>query len=732
MRAWPSVIVFLGVSIGAHGALAAAGPAPSGGTIPPYTPLYTTEYPLAESVNWHVEPDGTIITTGSGRARSRHESEDIFYTFPVRYFEQRTFGFEIHDHIPAGGSTIDIYYTPQYAYWRAPECRNAYRDPYHAAFNNNIQFDSTPVQPALPDGTGQEWVCHITRNAHAGSDGVLRAGDWMEVEFQEFIGVVQGDPNVIGQDVYYTDTYRFRVGEPGLFIEEDEDVNARLSAGGAATAPFVRAGESVQPDQVISRDGDMLTYTRDDGEVVTFKILDDNSVYSDYIVDSGATDWTSFTREALNIRWPTHNDFLNGRRLFHSSFITGEHSEHGNPPLTNLIGMANGLTVQESCIACHVNDARGVAPASGDLLQTMVMKVSSGAVDANGVLIPHAEFGNALQPRSVNAAIAAEPASQVTYVDVAGNYPDGQAYHLQKPVYTIVGQSTAATDVIFASSFEANEPIGQGVQYFSARMPQTLVGLGLLEAIDEETLFALQDPDDSNGDGIAGRVSLVYDPSAPSPRVGRFGWKADKYSLRHFAATALRDDIGVKTSMFSVPDCGLDEPSCAQQALSAPTLSDADLDLLAKYVEMIGAPSRRPDEIDQPGALSGEALFASTGCAACHVATLQTGMRHPIAELRGQTIHPYTDLLLHDMGADLADHLSASDAVNREWRTPPLWGLGLTQPVNGSTRFLHDGRARSLEEAILWHGGEANASKQAFEALPAASRADLIQFLDSL
>jgi hypothetical protein len=404
------------------------------GTAPAYTPLYDTEHTIAESVNWHVEPDGTI---GSGRARSRHESEDIFYTFPVRYFEQRSFGFEIHDHVPAGGSTVDIYYRPQYAYWRQPECRSAYRNPFRAAFNNNSTFDPNPVSPAQPDGSGQEWVCHITRNAHSDSDGVLRVGDWMEVEFQEFIGFTPADPAVIGQDIYYTDTYRFHVGYPGLFIEEDDAVNARLSAGGAATAPFVRAGESVAPDHVLHRDGDMLTYIDSQDQTVTHRILDDNTNYTNYVVDSGGTDWTSFTREAIDIRWPTHNDFLSGRRLFHSSFVTGEHSEHGNPPMTTVAGMAAGLTVQDSCIACHVNNGRGIAPASGDLLQTMVMKVGTGQLDGNGVAIAHPVFGNALQPRSLSAAVAAEPASRVSYADVPGTYGDGQAYHLQRPGYSI-------------------------------------------------------------------------------------------------------------------------------------------------------------------------------------------------------------------------------------------------------------------------------------------------------
>ena len=701
--------------------------ASSQGAPPVYSRLFDTTYTPAESVNWRVEPDGTIVTFGSGRARSRHESEDIFYTFPVRYHEHRSFGFEIHDHIPAGGNSVDIYYMPQYAHYRQPECRSAYRFPYRAAFNNNATFDPVPVVPANADGTGQQWVCHIRRNAHSGSDGVLRVGDWMEVEFQQFLGLTANDPVVQGQRVYYTDTYRFRIGYPGIYIEEDDALNARVSAGGTATAPWVRAGESVNQSQVIARNGDLLTYRNRDGVTVTHRILDGIENYDTYVVDSGIADHTSFTREALNTRWPTHRDFLNGRRLFHSSFRTGAHFESGNPALTTIAGLAGGLNVQESCAACHLHNGRGKATAAAQNLTTAVMKVSSGRLDANGRPEPHHWYGNTLQPRSFDAGIAAEPAVRVDYAARAGAYPDGQTYTLQKPVYTFAGD-----DRLFASGFSANEPPGRGIGYYSARMPQTIAGLGLLEAVDEETLLERHDPNDADGDGISGRAALVPDPSAASPRIGRFGWKADRYSVRDFAASALANEIGVKTSLFASPDCGIGQPACAQQAQNAAALSDADLALVVTYTRMIGAPSRRPDEIDRPGALAGQALFDAARCGACHVPTLRTGYRHPLAELRGQEIHAYTDLLLHDLGDDLADGLSPNAAANREWRTPPLWGLGLTNVVNGEVRLLHDGRARSIEEAILWHGGEAAASRDAFRALPATSRAQVVEFLESL
>ncbi|HSX58782.1 MAG TPA: di-heme oxidoredictase family protein [Tahibacter sp.] len=696
------------------------------GTAPPFAPLFATTYTPAQSVNWRTEPDGTIVTWGSGRARSRHESEHIFYTFPIRYHEHRTFGFEIHDRVAAGGNVIEIYYSPQYAHWRQPECRSAYGNPYRAAFNNNATFNPTPVAVANPDGTGQKWVCRITRNAHAGSDGVLRVGDWMEVEFQQFLGIFQGDPVVQGQTVYYTDTYRFRIGHPGLYIDGDEVLNAKLAAGGAATAPFVRAGETVAPSAVIAQQGDLLTYRNDANQVVTHRILDGLGNYDTYVVDSGIADYTAFFREALNIRWDTHNAFLHGRRLFHSSFRSGAHFEPGNPAHTGVAGLAGGLTVQESCIACHVHNGRGSAPANGQPLQTLAVKVSSGVADANGLPLPHALFGDTLQPRSLAVSIPVEPIARVTFADEPGSYGDGQPFVLQRPGYEFVDSD----DRIFASAFQAQDAPGRAIAFHSARMPQTVAGLGLLEAVDEETLLQRHDPNDADGDGISGRVALV--PTGGLPQIGRFGWKADKASLRQFTAAALRAEIGVKSSLRPTLDCTPSQTACTQQAQNAGTLTDADLALITIYVQMTGAPARRPDTVELPQVVAGEAVFHQLGCGGCHAPTLQTGYRHPLAELRGQTIRAYTDLLLHDLGDGLADRLLASGTLNREWRTPPLWGLGLRDAVNGHGRLLHDGRARDLPEAILWHGGEASASREAFRTLPATSRAALIAFLDSL
>lgn len=746
LRIQTALCLFLGGLAGATSAHA-NGSAKGG---PAFTPLFTQTFSQAESQNHRVLADGTIVTFGSGRGRGRHEMEGEFYEFGPLYFQQRSFQFEIRDHVAAGRDYIEIIYEPEYAYYNPPQCRNAYATQrpdgsgageWRSNFNNNMTFDPQPISPARPDGTGQRWACFIRRNAHTGSDGRLRVGDQMEVEFQTFIGLTETDPKFVGRRVYYTETFRFRLGQPGLMIADDPATHARISSGGAATAPWVRATSTVEPNQVISTSGDMLTYRT--GAVgsspqATHRILDRPSStaggFRSHVVQSGIRDFTAFRREAHNLRWQTLRDFLNGRRLLHSSMVDGQHSEAGNGVLPELVNLARGLNVQNSCVACHVNNGRGPAPSAGAPLSTMAFKLSSGELDASGRPQPHPLFGSMLQWRSLNAAVPAEPQAQLAYTAVNGTYADGSTYQLQAPVYSFVGgpSSGGGGNRIFASSFEPNDGASSGIQFFSPRMPQSLAGLGLLEAIDEATLLERHDPNDSNGDGISGRASLVTQSGAPNPYVGRFGWKADKYSLRRFIAHALRNDIGVKTSVFPQLDCTASQSACAQQAQSGASLSDRALDLLTVYIQALGAPGRRPHTVDLPAVARGEAAFATLGCADCHTPTLRTGMKHPLAELRGQTIRPYTDLLLHDMGADLADQLSADGERNREWRTPALWGLGMRQAVNGHSRLLHDGRARSLEEAILWHGGEAQASRNRFRTSAATVRQDLIAFLESL
>ena len=692
-----------------------------------YDTLFDTVYSSDSANEWYIEPDGTVVTIASGRARSRHESEDIFYTFPTHYFEHRTFEIEIRDHTPAGQNLVEIFYHPEYANYVPPGCRSSYSNEWRADFNNNAGMDEK-LQQAAADGTGERWVCRIQRDAHNGDDGIMRVGEWMEFELQQFLGLYEGDPNVHGQTVYYTDTYRIKLGQPGLYIVNDETLDAQLRSGGRASAPYVRAGDAVPAAEVIAVNADnTVTYrvasngkwTQKDnpnGEVVTYPVLDGIEVYDNYVVDSGVADWTTFMREALNTQWQTHNAFMQGRRVFHTRFDTGIHEEAGNPDFPELANIADGLLVKNSCFGCHINNGRGIAPQNNQPLDTLVTKVSSGYFDDLGQPEAHHYYGEVLQGTSLNAAIPAEASVVVNYTAKKGTFNDGTTYALQEPHYTVT----------------LKDPTGSPVHFLSPRMPQNITGLGLLEAVPESVILAWHDPGDSNNDGISGRANIVDSASAGERQIGRFGWKATSSSLRDFAAGALSTDIGVTTSVLPVPACGDQQITCQQYSGQGAELSDLRLDELVVYLQALGAPSRRPDEVNRPAVIAGEQHFNNLGCASCHRASMDTGHRHDLSELRGNAIHPYTDLLLHDMGDALADSLTASPALNREWRTAPLWGLGMLEAVSGHTNLLHDGRARSIEEAILWHGGEAASSQTAYRALGAEQRAELIAFLRSL
>jgi CxxC motif-containing protein (DUF1111 family) len=258
-----------------------------------------------------------------------------------------------------------------------------------------------------------------------------------------------------------------------------------------------------------------------------------------------------------------------------------------------------------------------------------------------------------------------------------------------------------------------------------------MIGLGLLELVSEWDIFALADRRDVDGDGVSGRPNLVWDETQQAMRLGRFGWKANQPNLTQQTAAALIGDLGITSSYFPAQNCTAAQTQCqAAVAGGEPEISDATLASLVLYTQTLAVPARRA--WDNPEVLRGKALFAAANCTACHVETLSTRAGGEIPELSGQVIHPYTDLLLHDMGEDLADGRPDFLATGSEWRTPPLWGIGLVKTVNQHTRFLHDGRAHDLAEAVLWHGGEGSASREAFRDMSARDRQALIRFLESL
>jgi CxxC motif-containing protein (DUF1111 family) len=263
----------------------------------------------------------------------------------------------------------------------------------------------------------------------------------------------------------------------------------------------------------------------------------------------------------------------------------------------------------------------------------------------------------------------------------------------------------------------------------SPRIAPAVFGVGLLEAVPEEVIVAAADPDDVDGDGVSGRPNRIVD-SDGDISLGRFGWKANVASVEQQTAGAFLGDVGITSSIHPTQDCTAAEVAC-RDAISGgePELDDHKLGRVVFYTRTLAVPARR--DVTVPDVVAGEAVFSSIGCASCHTPELQTGDTDIVA-LRGQTIRPYTDLLLHDLGPGLADGRPDGLATGTEWRTPPLWGIGLVETVNGHTRFLHDGRARNLTEAVLWHGGEADGAQQRFRSLSASERAALIAFLESL
>ena len=258
-----------------------------------------------------------------------------------------------------------------------------------------------------------------------------------------------------------------------------------------------------------------------------------------------------------------------------------------------------------------------------------------------------------------------------------------------------------------------------------------MIGLGLLEAVPEGTLQSLADPEDRNRDGISGRINFVWDKEHQRQRAGRFGWKAEQPSLAQQVATAFVEDMGITSTRMPEEN---HSPTEAANILCAPSLtpevSDAILAQVILYSSLLAVPARR--DIHAATVSHGETLFQQLNCVACHIPTLETGDGSSFAELSHQIIHPYTDLLLHDLGEGLSDGRPSFDAAGNEWRTPPLWGLGLISKVNGHTFLLHDGRARNVAEAVLWHGGEAATARDGFRKLSRTERRALIAFLESL
>jgi len=369
-----------------------------------------------------------------------------------------------------------------------------------------------------------------------------------------------------------------------------------------------------------------------------------------------------------------------------------------------------------NCSSCHFKDGRGRPPNfTGELSTGLLIRLSIPGIGEHGGPLGHQSYGRQLQDASLPELLV-EGDLQITYVDISGTFSDGTPYSLRKPTYSIISGNYGALDA--------------GLM-MSPRVGQQMIGLGLLEAISENTLMNLCDEFDSDGNGISGKLNYVWDEVNKRTSVGRFGWKANQPSLYQQTAGAFLGDLGITTELFNVENCSDSQVDCGSIVNGGvPEITNDDLEKVVLYLSNLAVPAQRDYE-DEVVVRGGE-NFSIIGCASCHIPSLVTANHSKFSNLSNQRIAPYTDLLLHDMGSELADNRPDFLANGNEWRTQPLWGLGLIETVNGHTYLLHDGRARNIEEAILWHGGEGEASKKLFIDLPAKERESILTFLKSL
>ena len=382
---------------------------------------------------------------------------------------------------------------------------------------------------------------------------------------------------------------------------------------------------------------------------------------------------------------------------------------------------------EDRCAHCHVNNGRAKAPENGEeAVRGMLVRLSIPGQSKEGGPIPHPAYGDQLQNRGIPGRVPAEGQAIITYEAREMSLADGEKVVLRVP-------NIQFTALQFGELGKDN--------MISPRIAPAMVGLGLLEAVPEETILAIAGKQEKLG--VGGRPNYVWDYENGKTVLGRFGWKANQPNLRQQTASAFFGDIGATSEFFPEENC----PSVQVQCLDVPSASKCGgqggctgnyrpevvpsrLNNITFYLQALAVPARR--NVDDAEVKRGEALFAEANCGACHVPQLKTASKAAIAAAANLVIHPYTDLLLHDMGEELADGRPDFRASGREWRTPPLWGIGLLAQVNGHSDLLHDGRARNVTEAILWHGGQAKESGEAFRALPKPERDALVRFVESL
>ncbi|MGR5131543.1 di-heme oxidoreductase family protein [Vibrio alfacsensis] len=424
----------------------------------------------------------------------------------------------------------------------------------------------------------------------------------------------------------------------------------------------------------------------------------------------------AYSIPAANLPLNKRLDFSVGNSFFRNPWVQAPASTDGRDGLGPLFN-TNG------CQNCHIKDGRGHPPEKEDLhavsmlvrlsIPAMTLEQKKAYIKDGSIIEP--TYGGQLQDFALQDQVP-EGQIDITYTDVFVQFKDGTMVTLRKPRLKI-------TDLGYGEMHPDTQ--------FSVRVAPPMIGLGLLESIPDETLLAWADEQDLNNDGISGKVNQVWDIEKGDFSVGRFGWKAGQPTLMQQNAAAFNGDVGLTSHLFPNENCTSKQTICNDMPNGGePEVSQNILEFVEFYSQHLAVPIRR--NVNEPAVQLGQKIFVEAGCESCHKTGVKTAKRPGLSALSEQLIHPYTDMLLHDMGEGLADHRPEYLANGREWRTAPLWGIGYTEEVNDHTYFLHDGRARNLMEALLWHGGEAETAKQNILVLNKKERDALIEFLNSL
>jgi CxxC motif-containing protein (DUF1111 family) len=428
-----------------------------------------------------------------------------------------------------------------------------------------------------------------------------------------------------------------------------------------------------------------------------------------------ATGRNAFSFPAANLTDEERTRFVIGNSFFKRNWVEAPASTRARDGL-------GPHFIARSCGGCHVNDGRGAPPKPGDQPVSLLLRLSIPGVGIHGAVLPEPTYGDQFNNFAVRN-VKPEGKVVITHKEVAGKFADGEAYTLLAPGYAFrdLGYGPMAKDVLV-----------------SPRVAPQIIGVGLLEAIPEAEILANAKAQAAAPGSIKGVPNTVWDAPSGKMMTGRFGWKANVASVAQQTAGAFNGDIGITSPVFPDEGCTAAQKDCLAAPRGAqgkvPEIDEKTLGDVVFYQATLAPPARRSP--DDPRVLKGGRLFADARCATCHrpgyVTAASANPRFSSPALNGQTIHPYTDLLLHDMGEALADGRPDGRASGRQWKTPPLWGIGLIKDVNGHNRLLHDGRARGVLEAILWHGGEAEESRARVLKMDKPEREALVKFVESL